>query len=162
MSGDEVSESTRADDRWSAWLDGELRDDERAGMDAQRRSDPGCRQALEELRATRTLVRGLGLAEPPPGFLESLITPTATEDSGSRSGAVVDLDAARRRHRRRTSGIGVAAAAAALVVAIVVPGVARTHPALATDIRVHQAGVSSSGDPISGLAPLGTPMKLGR
>lgn len=162
MTGDERADSMPADDRWSAWLDGELTPDVRAALDAQRRSDPECRRALDDLRETRTLVRGLGFAEPPPGFLESLVSPNAPENSDTPSGVVLDLDAARRRHRRRSSGIGAVAAAAALIVAIVIPGVTRAHPALATDIRVHQAGVSSSGDPISGLAPLGTPMKLGR
>ena len=162
------------DERLSAWLDGELDVAELAEVDALRHADPGWSRALDELAETRTLVRGLAVAEPPPGFLESLHSGVSKEASGrpvdagidtqATAGEVVDLDAARSRRRRRraTVGFASAAAAAAILVAVLVPGVARTHPALATDIRVHQAGVASSGDPISGLAPLGTSMRFGR
>ena len=142
------------DERMSAWLDGELDDAERTEVDALRDADPTWARALEELAETRSLIRGLAVAEPPAGFLESLLDPTVA--------TVSDLDAARSRRRRATVGFASAAAAAAILIAVVVPGVARTRPALATDIRVHQAGVASSGDPISGLAPLGTSMKFGR
>lgn len=143
------------DDRVSAWLDGELDASARSEVDAARDADPVWERALVEVAETRALVRGMGLAEPPPGFLESLL------DQGGAT--VTDLDAARtKRARRTTSGVAALAAAAAILIAIVVPGVGRTRPALATNVRVHQAGVSASGDPISGLAPLGTPMKFGR
>ena len=143
------------DERMSAWLDGELGDAERAEVDALRDTDPSWVRALDELAETRTLVRGLALVEPPAGFLESLLDPTVA--------TVSDLDAARKkRSHRATSAVAALAAAAAILVAVVVPGVGRARPAVAADIRVHQAGVASSGDPISGLAPLGTSMKFGR
>jgi|GEM_PF-3752296 hypothetical protein len=143
------------DDRLSAWLDGELDATARGEVDAALEEDPAWGRALAEVAETRTLVRGMGPAEPPPGFLASLL------DQGVAT--VTDLDAARsKRARRVTSGVAALAAAAAILIAVVVPGVGRARPALATDVRVHQAGVSASGDPISGLAPLGTPMKFGR
>ena len=143
------------DDRLSAWLDGELDATARAEVEAARDADPVWARALAEVAETRALVRGMDPAEPPPGFIESLL------DLGPAT--VTDLDAARtKRARRATSGVAALAAAAAIVIAVVVPGVGRARPALATDVRVHQAGVAASGDPISGLAPLGTPMKFGR
>ena len=143
------------DDRLSAWIDGELDATARAEVEAARDADPAWERALAEVAETRALVRGMGPAEPPPGFIESLLDPGAA--------TVTALDAVRtRRARRATSGVAALAAAAAIVIAVVVPGVGRARPALATDIRVHQAGVAASGDPISGLAPLGTPMKFGR
>ena len=144
-------------ERASAWLDDELDAGERREVAARIATDPQWALDVEELAQARTLVRGLAMAEPPAGFLESLIlNATAQPDA-----AVIDLDAARVR-RRATRSFAAVAAAAAVLIAVVVPGVTRTRPALATDVRVHQAGVSASSDPVSGLAPLGTSLKLGR
>ncbi len=152
------------DDRFSAWLDGTLDPTTAAEFAAACTSDPRWARAREELVEVRTLVRALEVAEPPPGFLESLVaTHEITEDAPTASADPVDIEMARsRRHRRASSGVAALAAAAAVAVAFMVPSLGHVKPALATDIRVHQAGVSSSGDPISGLAPLGTGMKFGR
>ncbi|MBK5289424.1 MAG: hypothetical protein JJE46_13270 [Acidimicrobiia bacterium] len=143
------------DDRASAWLDGELNPEEQAEFAALLESEPGRRDALAELDATRSLVRSLAPAVPEAGFLASL---------GTADEVVVDLNARRSQSNRRRSTALVAglAAAAALVVAILVPGVNRARPALAADVQVHQAGLAASGDPVSGLAPLGAPTGLGR
>lgn len=147
------------DGRASAYLDAELDATERREIAARIEADPAWARGLDELAQTRTLVRGLAMVEPPAGFLESLVI----NDVAPTGATVTDLDAARHRRRHRATGAfaGIAAAAA-LLVAVVVPGVARTHPALATDVRVHQAGVAASSDPVSGLAPLGTSMRFGR
>ena len=154
------------DDRISAWLDGELDRADRDAVDAFRRDDAEWATEIDAVGTVRALLRNLPIAEPPSGFLDSLradVEEVEVDESGPARGAIIDLDAARkRRHRRVTSVVAGVAAAAAILIAVVVPGVARTQPALATDIRVHQAGVASSGDPVSGLAPLGTPMKFGR
>ena len=79
--------------------------------------------------------------------------------------AVVDLDAHRTQRRGRirfAAAIAAVAAAVALIVAVALPSRTSTNPALATDVRVHQAGVAASGDPVSGLAPLATPLRFGR
>ncbi len=60
-----------------------------------------------------------------------------------------------------TAWVAASAAAAAVLLAVVVPNAGGTHPALATDLRVHQAGSAATGDPVSGLAPLATPLGLG-
>jgi hypothetical protein len=144
------------DPRVSAWLDGELDASEQIEMDDRFAADPAWSRARDQTASVRDLVRALPDVEPPAGFLESLL---AIDDPAP----ITDLDAARRRRTRRSTGvIATLAVAAALLIAIVVPGITRTRPALATDVRVHQAGVSASGDPVSGLAPLGASMRLGR
>ncbi len=160
MSDDSVFDVAPFDDaRASAYLDDQLDATERREVAALLDADPEWARGLDELAQTRTLVRGLAVVEPPAGFLESLVTNDATPTGAT----VTDLDAVRHRRTRRLTGAFAAiAAAAALLVAVVVPSVARTHPALATDVRVHQAGVAASSDPVSGLAPLGTSMGFGR
>ena len=119
----------------------------------------------------RTLVRNLASPVPPAGFLDDLIAVGRADDQATADAdhdppaAVADLDAhrAQRRGRMRfAAGIAAAAAAVALIVAVAVPSQTSTTPALATDVRVHQAGVAASGDPVSGLAPLATPLRFGR
>ena len=144
------------DERLSAWLDGELAEDDRAIVAAAFDADPDWRAALAELDETRTLVRSLAMKEPPTGFLAWLLEEPIAP--------VVDLDAVRQQRvaRRLTAAVAGIAAVAAVVIAVVVPGVTRVQPALATDVRVHQAGVAASGDPVSGLAPLAHPPRFGR
>lgn len=158
------------DARLSAWLDDELDEQERAAIESMIAADHLRRDELAELAQTRLLVRDLGLQAPPAGFLESLLLdPGLLDPAGLRQAefgqdsSVVDLDAHRRRTARRwTAGVAGMAAAAALVVAVVVPGVSPVRPALAADVRVHQAGVAASGDPVSGIAPLASPVRFGR
>lgn len=153
------------DDRLSGWLDGTLDATNAAELAAACTSDPRWARARDELVEVRTLVRALEVSEPPAGFLESLVAARGDVESVPTVPAgPIDIDVARaRRPRRVSSGVtAFAAVAAAVAVAFVVPSLGHAKPAVATDIRVHQAGVASSGDPISGLAPLGTGMKLGR
>ena len=152
------------DDRLSAWLDGTLDPTTAAEFAAACTSDPRWARARDELVEVRTLVRGLEVTEPPQGFLESLVAShEITESTPTARAGPSDIEVVRRRrHRRASSGVAALAAAAAVAVAFMVPSLGHVKPALATDISVHQAGMASSGDPISGLAPLGTGMKFGR
>jgi hypothetical protein len=78
---------------------------------------------------------------------------------------VLDLDAARTRRKGRARFAAIAgsvAAGVALVVAVAMPAQSSARPALATDVRVHQAGAAAAGDPVSGLAPLATPLRFGK
>lgn len=145
------------DDRGSGWLDGELNESEHAEFSALLEREPERRAALEALEATRSFLRSQPALEPPADFLECWQLVDLDEDDGA---SVVHL-ATRRRHRGTAAFAGIAAAAA-LLVAVVVPSVNRAQPALAADIQTHQAGVAASGDPVSGLAPLGAPTGLGR
>ena len=149
------------DPRLSAWLDDELAPTERREVDELLASEPAWAEARDDTASVRTLVRDLAPADPPAGFLESLLVPEVADATGDAT--VRDLDAARRRRSRRsTAAFAVAAVAAAALIAVVVPNVTRARPALATDVRVHQAGVSASSDPVSGLAPLGASLRLGK
>ncbi|MEP6623030.1 MAG: hypothetical protein ABJC79_01180 [Acidimicrobiia bacterium] len=155
MNDDQTSDSIADDARISAWLDGELDPPARAELEARFAAEPAWSRARDETASVRDLVRALEVVEPPAGFLESLVAP----DVGA---SVVDIDSARRRTRRSTGVMTILAVAAALLIAVVVPDLTRAKPALATDVRLHQAGVAASGDPVSGLAPLGASMRLGR
>ncbi len=159
------------DDVLSAYLDGELAPVERAELEARLAADPDARAELDEVSEVRTLVRGLAEPALPAGFLDDLLAAGgADEAAASRadtrsSAAVLDLDAHRTRrrgHARVAAAIATAAAAVAIVVAVAVPSRSTTKPALATDVRVHQAGSAASGDPVSGLAPLAGPLRFGR
>lgn len=160
-----------SDDVFSAYLDGELAPVERAAFEARLAADPDARTELDEMSEVRTLVRNLAPPTMPAGLVEDLLATGAADARASEaaaaspSAAVVDLDEARtrRRGRARFAAIaGTAAAAVALVVAVVMPAQTSATPALATDVRVHQAGAAASGDPVSGLAPLATPLRFGR
>jgi anti-sigma factor RsiW len=154
------------DDVLSAYLDGELVPVERAELEARLAADPDARAERDEVSEVRTLVRGLAPPTLPAGFLDDLLTAVGADEAAAcSSAAVLDLDAhrARRRpHARMAAAVATAAAAVAIVVAVAVPSKSATKPALATDVRVHQAGSAASGDPVSGLAPLAGPLRFGR
>jgi len=155
---------------FSAYLDGELTPVERAAFEARLAADADARVELDEVSEVRTLVRGLGAAAPPAGFLDDLLAAgdadaAATGADDYTTAPVLDLDAHRTRRRGRARFAAAAvtvAAAVAIVVAVAVPSQTSAKPALATDVRVHQAGAAASGDPVSGLAPLATPLRFGR
>jgi anti-sigma factor RsiW len=158
------------EDVFSAYLDGELTPVERAAFEARLAADADARTELDEVSEVRTLVRALAAPVPPAGFVDDLLAAGAADeadaDAATESPApVADLDAHRERRRGRARVAAVAAtvaAAVALVVAVAVPSQTQANPALATDVRVHQAGAAASGDPVSGLAPLATPLRFGR
>lgn len=158
-----------ADDAFSAYLDDELTPVERAAFEARLAADADARAEVDGIAEVRSLVRGLGAVELPAGLIDELIVAGSAEglggDDDAQAAPVVDLDSARQRRRgpaRFAAVAGGVAAAVALVVAVVVPNQAVARPALATEVRVHQAGSAASGDPVSGLAPLTTPLRLGR
>jgi hypothetical protein len=164
-----VSDTDVPDDVVSAYLDGELAPVERAAFEARLAADADARAELDDVAEVRTLVRGLGAVAMPDGFVEELLAVGAAEVAAGADTAstapVIELDEARSRRRARARSAAVAAtvaAAVALVVAVVVPARTAARPALATEVRVHQAGVAASGDPVSGLAPLATPLRFGR
>ncbi len=151
------------DDRFSGWLDGALDEASASAIADGCAREPLWAQARDELDEVRTLLRALAVAEPPAAFLESLVERYGPAESRSgAAGEPIDIRVARTHRRRTSAAVTACAAAAAVAIAFVVPSLGHARPALASDIRVHQAGVASSGDPVSGLAPLGTPMKFGK
>ncbi len=148
------------DDLLSAYLDDELDAAERSRVEAILSGDDEHRAELDSLAEVRELVRGLAPPEPPVGWIDSL---TAAIAAAGDEPVVADLEQQRRRRAPRvTAWVAASAAAAALLLAVVVPTAGGTHPALASDVRVHQAGSAAAGDPVSGLAPLAAPLGLGR
>ena len=160
---------TLDDDMVSAYLDGELAPADRAAFEARLAADADARAELDDVAEVRTLVRGLDAPELPAGFVDDLLVAGAAEDAAADGTAehapVLDLHAARTRRKGRARFAAIAgsvAAAVALVVAVAMPAQNSASPALATDVRVHQAGAAASGDPVSGLAPLATPLRFGK
>ena len=141
----------------------------RAAFEARLAADPDTRTELDDVAEVRTLLRGLDAPAMPAGFVDDLIAAGAAEDAtadGATTAApVLDLDAARTRRKGRARFAAIAgsvAAGVALVVAVAMPAQSSARPALATDVRVHQAGAAAAGDPVSGLAPLATPLRFGK
>ena len=155
---------------FSAYLDDELTPVERAALEARLAADADARAELDDVAEVRTLVRSLPAPALPEHFVDDLVAAGAADAAAligdaAEPAPVLDLEAARtqRRGRARFAAIaGTAAAAVALVVAVAMPAQTSASPALATDVRVHQAGAAASGDPVSGLAPLATPLRFGR
>lgn len=154
----------------SAYLDGELDEFDRAVFVAALEQDADLRAELDEIDEVRALVRGLDPPAMPEDFVDRLLAVGAADadaavTSAAASAPVVDLEAARTRRlgwtRFAAAAVGVAAAGA-IVLAVALPGPDRSAPALATQVRVHQAATAASGDPVSGLAPLAGPVRFGR
>lgn len=155
----------------SAYLDGELDAVERASFVAALEHDPTLRTELDETREVRDLVRGLDAPTMPEGLVDRLLAAgaadaDAADDATADRAPVVALGSARSSRRRgwtrfAAAAVGVAAGVA-VVAAVALPGPDRGAPALATQVRVHQAGTAASGDPVSGLAPLTGPVRFGR
>jgi anti-sigma factor RsiW len=131
----------------SAYLDGELTTGERGEIDARLAGSESLRAELDEVRAARDAVRGLGLRDAPDGFWDAV---TARVDSDN----VVSL-ASRRRRVPLGWIAGAAAVAAALIAVIVLPGRASVRPNPTAVAAQHGAASSDVGDSISTLATVG-------
>jgi anti-sigma factor RsiW len=138
----------------SAYLDGEVDDDERALVEAQLAESAEWRTVLAEVRETRDLVRTLPVRDAPAGFWDGILD--------EPSDAVVSLDARRTRRSRVAAWVAGAAAAAAIVAVVLVPRESTVKPRVATLVNSHAARSSVSEEPVSQLAPVATPVKVGR
>jgi anti-sigma factor RsiW len=137
-------------DYLSAYLDGELSDDERERVEAQLAASPEWRAELADVRAARDALRSLDVRVAPPGFWDAVHAHVQGDDveaieSGDRA----------RRPRWRTWGTAVAVAAAIVAGIFLVPKRAEVQPKLGTIVAQHGAESSGTGDPISRLAPVG-------
>jgi anti-sigma factor RsiW len=133
------------DDMLSAYLDGELTDEERAAVEARLAESPEWRAQLAEIDEVRHLVRGMPVRNAPPGVLQ----PPAVDPRAPAAGTATVSPL--RRHWRPVAAV---AAVAAVLVAIVVvtPHRATTHPSVAALANEHAARASEGGDPVTGLA----------
>lgn len=146
--------TTPSEDLLSAYLDGELGADDRALVAGRLEESVEWRAVLMELRETRELLGGLPMREAPPGFIDGLLQ--------SDDAAPVQLEAKRRRRTRIAGWVAGAAAAAAIVAVVLVPSPTRVKPAVATFVNSHAARASVSEEPVSELAPVAAPVKVGR
>ena len=71
-------------DMLSAYLDGELTDDERAAVEARLEVSAEWRAELAEVESARSIVRGLPARDAPPGFWDRVLSHVEAEaDTGS-------------------------------------------------------------------------------
>jgi anti-sigma factor RsiW len=140
----------------SAYLDGEATPDERALVERQLDGSSEWRSVLDEVRSTRALLLGLPTREAPTGFWDSLLHPDIAP--------VLELDVRRAKSRpakRAITWLAGAAAAAAIVAVVAIPQQSRVKPAVATLVSRHAVRSSVSAEPVSELAPVAQPVKLG-
>jgi anti-sigma factor RsiW len=160
------------EDVWSAYLDGECDDDERAWVE-QQIADGGADSAvLADLRAARDAVRALPQRDAPPEFWARILAedphPTSEFEGAFVAGDTdVPTDLAvrraqRPRHARRWFGAAAAVVVAAVVTAVVlVPGERSVTPPVATFTDAHAVRSSLQDDAISSLAPLAVRSQVG-
>jgi hypothetical protein len=124
-------------DRVSAFLDGELGDEEMRAVEAHLDVCDHCRMVLRLEDGTRALVRGLDPVDPPEGFLDQVL----------RLGPV-DRRAGQRRTRFAVANL-VASAAVWLLVLGLGHLTARgtVEPAVGSYVRAHEASVAGGGVP---------------
>jgi anti-sigma factor RsiW len=139
----------------SAYLDGEATPDERALVEQRLADSEEWRDVLDEVRSTRELLLGLPTHEAPTGFWDSVLQPDIAPP--------VDLDAQRkkRRGKRAITWLAGAAAAAAVVAVVMIPQESKVKPAVATLVSRHAVRSSVTAEPVSELAPVAKPVKLG-
>ena len=158
------------DDVLSAYLDGELAPSRARGARVATRGGPR-RRAPSSPRSPRSARSCVAWPRPllPAGFLDDLSAAGGADEAAasradhaarrpcstsmpaapparSRTGRDRDRDAPRPRWRSSSP--------------LPCRRARRRSPALATDVRVHQAGSAASGDPVSGLAPLAGPVAV--
>lgn len=152
-----VPEGPHLGDELSALLDRELSAEEEAAARAHLAMCDACSAELEGIGRVRAGLRALPPAQPPFGFLERL---TPYEHAPRRQ----DRRASPVLNRRRRVGLAALAATAAASFGILLlspPPDAPVSPQMTRLVQAHSAA-SSSGDPISQLAPMGVPVSFGR
>jgi anti-sigma factor RsiW len=156
-------------DMLSAYLDGELTDAERLAVEERLEVSAEWRAELAEVESVRAIVRGLPTRDAPPGFWDRVLAHVEAEAESEVEVPTADvappvpITAARgtRRGTRSSRGravtwfAGAAAAVAAVVVVVALPGQHTVKPNVTAVATQHGASASNSGDPISGLAPMG-------
>jgi anti-sigma factor RsiW len=149
------------EDVLSAYLDGEATADERALVERELATSEEWRAVMTELRETRDLLRGLPVHDAPPGFWAGVLAGDA-EQPVSRAVSPTPLDSRRRRRTRVAGWVAGAAAAAAIVAVVLVPQEDTVKPPVGTLVTSHAARSSLSAEPVSQLAPVATPVVIGR
>ena len=145
----------------SAYLDGEATPDERALVERRLEESGEWRAVLDEVRSTRELLLALPVREAPTGFWDALLQPDIAPPVQPEPVRTIDA-APSGRAKRVVAWLAGAAAAAAIAAVVLVPGQSRVKPAVATLVSRHAVRSSVTEEPVSQLAPVATPVKLGR
>ena len=137
------------DDLLSGLLDGELGPAEEAAAAAHLAACPGCTAELEAIGAVRATVRALPAVDPPFGFYERMLRPSAA--------------APWWRDRRRAVAAALVGSAAVSVgfLGVSSPTPQPVSPSVASLIEAHATSASVTGDVLSTLTPAGVPVSFG-
>ncbi len=150
----------------SAYLDGELDDNDRARVEYHLGIDPELRAVLDEVAQTRATVRDLPSPELAPSDLERIIVNVSdiailedgsdapdAGDERTEPAPVIDL-VARRRARRNWARAGAGVAVAAMVaIAFMLPTEPDVAPQIVQASEAHHAEAGAS-DPLGSIATM--------
>ena len=136
----------RLDDRYSAWLDGELDEAEIRALEAELAADPALADEFEALRSVRDLIRSEAMLAMPAASLDRIVAEVEAADAGAESPApspVVDLAS----RRRRVPTFAAVAASFAIIVSVVGGlGGSATLPAVGDLVARHDAAAAEMPD----------------
>ena len=146
------------EDLLSAYVDGEVTDDERALVEAQLAESASTRALLAEIEAARDAVRALPMRDAPPEFWARVLDGTGLEADDvivDAPAPVVPLESRRASRLPRWVAVAGGAAAAAVIAAVVlVPGPKEVDPPVASFTEAHAVRNSLDSDAVSSLAPV--------
>ena len=150
------------EDLLSAYVDGEVTDDQRALVEARLAESPSTRAVLADIEAARDAVRALPMRDAPPEFWARILDGTgldaadlADDADEDASDVVVTLDSRRASRLPRWIAIAGGAAAAAVIAAVLlVPGQKQVDPPVASFTEAHAVRNSLDADAVSSLAPV--------
>jgi len=146
------------EDLLSAYVDGEVTDEERALVEAHLAESSSTRALLAEIEAARDAVRALPMRDAPPEFWARILDGTGLDADDVVADApapVVSLESRRESRLPRWVAVAGGAAAAAVIAAVVlVPGPKQVDPPVASFTEAHAVRNSLDADAVSSLAPV--------
>jgi len=146
------------EDLLSAYVDGEVTDEQRALVEARLAESSSTRALLAEIEAARDAVRALPMRDAPPEFWARILDGTGLDADAVIADApapVVSLESRRASRLPRWVAVAGGAAAAAVIAAVVlVPGPRQVDPPVASFTEAHAVRNSLDADAVSSLAPV--------
>jgi anti-sigma factor RsiW len=152
-----------SEDLLSAYVDGEVTDDQRALVEARLAESSSLRARLGEIEAARDAVRSLPQRDAPPEYWARVLDGTGLDaeavmvETGDApaSAPVVSLESRRASRLPRWVAVAGGAAAAAVIAAVVlVPTPKQVDPPVASFTDAHAVRDSLDSDAVSSLAPV--------
>jgi len=142
----------------SGYLDDELTPDERASVEAELAQSNELQKVLDELRATRTLLRTLPWPDAPP----DLIAGVEAGDDATVATAPAPVRELRPRWRRPAALVAAAAVAAAFIGVLLIPSPDQSDTNVPALADAHAVRSSLNLDAIAALATMGVVMEPDR